>query len=468
VSVRLEDQIISGLLYDEEYTRKVAPFIKGDYFPERKDYIIVRDIIKFFTKYNRLPSKEILEIEVLKRKDLTTTESNIVPDAIKNLNKLPLDKEWLLNETERYFQQRAVYLAILDSIQIIDGKDEKRTEDAIPSLLQEALGITFDMQIGHSYFDDMSTRHDFYSLKEEGILFDIDILNKITGGVGLRKKTLTCVAGPPGGGKSIFLCHTAASTLSKGKNVLYITMEMSEFKIAERIDANLLDIEISKVKHLDKKTFESRINKLKKKTEGNLVVKEFAPGSVHAGHFRALLEELKVKRGFVPDLICIDYLNICASQRVKNNAANSYTIIKSVSEELRAIAVDYDLPVLTGTQLTRSAMGASDVDMGDTSESIGITHTLDLYLAIINTDELTALGQVMLKQLKNRYGDLAYYNKFVVGLDKPKMRFFNLEDGAQKDLSESGQTDIIDEDAYNASRSSFARPDRGKFDFNFS
>lgn len=457
---RLEDHIISGLLYDEEFTRKVVPFIKGDYFPERMDYLIVRDITKFFTKYNRLPSKEILEIDILKRKDLTTTESNLVPDAIKNIARVPQDKDWLINETEKHFKQRAIYLAILDSIQIIDGKDNKRTEDAIPLLLQDALSVTFDMNIGHSYFNDMAERFEFYNLKEEGILFDIDLLNKITGGVGLRKKTLTCVAGPPGGGKSIFLCHTAASTLMQGKNVLYITMEMSEFKIAERIDANLMDIEVNKVKNLDKKAFETRIGKIKKKTQGDLIVKEYAPGSVHAGHFRALLEELKTKKGFEPDLICIDYLNICASQRVKNAGANSYTIIKSVSEELRAIAVDYDLPVLTGTQLTRSAMGASDVDMGDTSESIGITHTLDLYLAIINTEDLTALGQVMLKQLKNRYGDLSYYNKFVVGLDKPKMRFYNLEDGAQQNISDSGQTDVIDEEQFKASK------DR-KFDFNF-
>lgn len=445
--IRLEDQILSGLLYDEEFTRKVAPFIKGSYFPERIDYIITRDVITFFNKYNKLPTTEILEIEILKRKDISQTESNLIPDAIRNINSTVQDREWLINETEKYFQQRAVYLAILDSIQIIDGKDEKRDEDAIPSLLQDALSVTFDMAVGHNYFDDASERFDFYNAKEEGIKFDIDILNKITGGVGLRNKTLTCMAGPPAGGKSIFLCHTAASTLAQGKNVLYISMEMAECRIAERIDANLMDIDISKIRSLDRDTFENKVTKLKSKTHGNLVIKEYPPGSVHAGHFRALLEELKTKKGFIPELICIDYMNICASQRVKNNAANSYTIIKSVSEELRAIAVDYNLPIVTGTQLTRSGISATDIDMGDTAESIGITHTLDLYLTLINTDELSELGQVMIKQLKNRYADLNYYKKFVVGLDKSKMRFYNLEDSAQSNISDTNNN--ADDESFN-------------------
>lgn len=446
--MRLEDQIITGLMYDEEFARKVIPFIKEDYFAERYDQVVVEEIVKFFDKYNKLVSKEILKIEVTSRKDLSTKEGKELPEFIETISPTPQNINWLIDETEKFFQKRAVYLAILDSIQILDGKDNKRTEDAIPAMLQDALAVTFDMQVGHDYLEDTAERYDFYHLKEEGIPFDLEIFQKITGNVGLRPKTLTCVAAKTGGGKSIFLCHTAATALMQGKNVLYITLEMSEHRIAERIDANLFDTPVLQLKHLDKKTFNTRIDKIKNKTQGRLVVKEYPTGSAHAGHFRALIEELKAKKDFVPDLICVDYMNICASQRVRNTHANSYTIVKSIAEELRAIAVEYNVPILTATQLNRGGMGSTDVEMTDTSESIGAVAALDLYFAIIRTEELDELGQVLIKQLKNRYGDPNSYKRFVVGLDSAKMKFFDVEASAQQNISNTGDEDEESDTVY--------------------
>ena len=444
--MRIEGQIITGLMYNEDYARKVIPFIKDDYFADRFDSIIVEETVKFFDKYNKLITKEILEIEVFARTDLSQSEAKALPCFIEGISNVPQNEEWLIAETEKFFQKRAVLLAIMDSIQIIEGKDSKRTEDAIPSLLQDALAVTFDMQVGHDYLVDTSERYDFYHMKETGIQFNLDIFDKITGGVGLRPKTLTCVSAKTGGGKSIFLCHTAANALMKGKNVLYITLEMSEYRIAERIDANLFDTPLGQLKNLDKKTFQNRIEKIKAKTQGRLVVKEYPTGSAHAGHFRALIEELAAKKDFHPDLICIDYMNICASQRVRNHNANSYTIVKSIAEELRAIAVEYNVPVLTATQLNRGGMASSDVEMTDTSESIGAVAAFDLYFAIIRTEELDELNQVLIKQLKNRYGDPNNYKRFVVGLDSSRMKFYDVEASAQQNISGNTEAEEYEEE----------------------
>ena len=351
--MNLEEKIISSLIYNEEYCRKVLPFTKPEYFEDKSNQVLIKEINKYFTKYNKPITKDILEIEVLNRKDITQNDSTQIPKFLENLTK-PVDNiEWLIEQTEKYYQKRAVYLAILESINIIDGENKKLNEEAIPSLLQEALAVSFDTNIGHEYFESSDTRYDYYHRKEKGIRFDLEYLNKITGGIGLRPKSLTAVAARTGGGKSIFLCHTAASTLMQGKNVLYISMEMSEEAIAERIDANLMDTPIHELRNISKDIFETRLGKVKAKTRGKLVIKEYPTSSAHVGHFRALIEELKQKKNFTPDLICVDYLNICASARVKAATANSYTIIKSIAEELRALAVEYSVPVLTATQLNR-------------------------------------------------------------------------------------------------------------------
>lgn len=439
----LEDKVISNLIFNEEFCRKVLPFTKVQYFEDHTHQVIVREIMDYFTEYNKTITKDILEIEVMGRKDLTQNDAKVLPRYIADIEPAQDNVDWLLHETEKFYQKRAVYLAILDSIHIIDGKDSKRSEDAIPSMLQDALAVTFDMQVGHDYLEDSDARYDFYHTKEDGIPFDLELFNKITGGVGLRPKTLNCVAARTGGGKSIFMCHVAASTLMQGKNVLYITMEMSEERIAERIDANLFNTPIQDLRDLPRDIFNTRVTKIKNKTQGRLIVKEYPTSSAHAGHFRALIEELKAKKGFAPDLICIDYLNICASQRVRNAMANSYTIMKSIAEELRALAVEYNVPLLTATQLNRGGIDSTDVDMTDTSESMGIVHALDMYFALIRTEELDELNQVLVKQLKNRYGDPGHYKRFVIGLDASKMKFYDVEQNAQKNLSDAGQDDDV-------------------------
>ncbi len=451
--MRLEDQIISNLIYSDDFARKVIPFINVEYFEQKPDRIIVEEIIKFFNTYNKHINKEALLIEVSDRKDIGAKELLDVEKQIKQISNDSTNIEWLVNKTEDHFKKRAIYLAILESIQIMDGESKKLSEDSIPSLLQAALSVTFDTNVGHDYFVDDEARYDFYHTKEEGILFDIDLLNKITGGVGLRNGTLTAIASRTGGGKSLMMCHISAATLMQGKNVLYISMEMSEERIAERIDANLLNVPIHSLRDMPKSQFTSRLDAVKNKTQGKLVIKEYPTGSAHAGHFRALLEELKAKKNFEPDLICIDYINICASQRIRANAnANSYTLVKSIAEEIRAIAQEYKKPVLTATQLNRGGIDSSDVEMTDTSESMGLVHSLDLYYALIRTEELDALGQVLVKQLKNRYGDPSKYRKFVIGLDAARMKFYNVEESAQEDLSDAGHPDEDDTPLFDRSR----------------
>lgn len=439
--MRIEEKILSNLVYNEEYCRKVAPFINPDYFQDRAEKLLAQEILGFFAEYNKPPTKEILLIESNSRSDISQEELKFLNESIKSLSTEPTNLEWLIEHSEKFCKDRAVYNAIMNAIKIIDGRDKEKVQDAIPQILSEALGVTFDKNVGHDYLDDAASRYDFYHKKEDKISFDLDLMNKITAG-GLSRKSLNVVLAATGAGKTLFMCHMAASTLMQGKNVLYITMEMAEEKIAERVDANLMNLDISELKVIDRKTFDTRLNKVYNKTRGKLIIKEYPTAGAHSGNFRALLEELKVKREFSPDLLVIDYLNICASSRMKIGASvNSYTYIKSIAEELRGLAVEYNVPILTATQVNRSGAGSSDVELTDTSESFGLPATADLMFALIRTEELDELNQVMIKQLKNRYNDPSYYKRFVLGIDRPKMKLYDAEPSAQKDISDAGQDD---------------------------
>tara|TARA_B110000503_G_scaffold4580_1_gene6042 strand:- start:2984 stop:4345 length:1362 start_codon:yes stop_codon:yes gene_type:complete len=432
---RIETTILSNLIYEEEFSRIAIPFLKKEYFADRVEAIVSEEIIKFFQEFNKLATPEILSIEITNRRDINETELAQAQTLVDSLEFKEIDKTWLLNETESFCKQRAVYLAILESIQIIEGKDKVHTQEAIPTLLSDALSVCFDTNVGHDYLNDTEERFDFYRRVEEKIPFDIDILNKITAG-GLSRKSLNIFLAGTGVGKSLVMCHMAAASLAQNKNVLYITMEMAEERIAERIDVNLLNLGMTEIKTVDKNVFDNRINKLKKKCQGNLIIKEYPTASAHTGHFRALIEELKSKKEFIPDIIFVDYLNICASQRMKFGAGvNSYTYVKSIAEELRGLAVEYNVPLVSATQSNREGINSSDLDLTNTSESIGLPQTCDLMLALISTEELEDLGQIMIKQLKNRYNDPSYYKKFVVGIDRNKMRIFDVENSAQEGLS---------------------------------
>lgn len=439
--MRIENVILSNLIHDEQYARQVIPFLSKKYFSDRKEAITYEEINKFFEKYNKPITQEILQIEVGNRKDIGDSDFNDTMKMIGNLNKQDTNKEWLLNETESFCKKKAVYNAILDSIAIIDGRDKERQDDAIPSLLSDALGVSFDNHVGHSYLTDSDERYEFYHKVEEKIKFDLDMLNKITKG-GLSKKTLNVVLAGTGVGKSLFMCHCAAANLLDNKNVLYITMEMAEERIAERIDANLLNLSMDELKVVDKNIFDTRLDKVRKKSQGKLIIKEYPTAGAHAGHFRALLEELKLKQEFSPDIIYIDYLNICSSQRLRYGAnVNSYTYVKTIAEELRGLAVEYVVPIVSATQTTRSGFTNSDPGLEDTSESFGLPATVDLMLALISTEELEELGQIMVKQLKNRYNDPSYYKRFVIGVDRSKMKLYDVEISAQNNIANSGQDD---------------------------
>ena len=441
MSMRIETTILSNLIFNEEYSRKVIPFLKRRYFSERKEAIVFEEISKFFETYNKPITPEILAIEVNNRKDISDSDLKDQQQLISELKQQDTNEEWLLNETENFCQKKAVYNAILDAIGIIDGKDKNRSEDAIPSLLSDALGVSFDSHVGHSYLADSDQRYEFYHHVEEKIKFDLDMLNKITKG-GLSKKTLNVVLAGTGVGKSLFMCHCAAANLLDNKNVLYITMEMAEERIAERVDANLLNLSMDELKVVDKPIFDSRLDKVRKKSQGKLIIKEYPTAGAHAGHFRALLEELKLKQEFQPDIIYIDYLNICSSQRLRYGAnVNSYTYVKTIAEELRGLAVEYNVPIVSATQTTRSGFTNSDPGLEDTSESFGLPATVDLMLALISTEDLEGLGQIMVKQLKNRYNDPSYYKRFVIGVDRSKMKLYDVEVTAQKGIADSGQDD---------------------------
>lgn len=441
--MRIEQKILTNLIHDEKYCRKVIPFIKREYFADRKEAILASEVVEFFNKYNKPASKEILAIEVSNRKDLNDKELNELTEYIGKLENEPTNEEWLLENTEKFCKDRAVYNAILSSIKIIDGNDKAHTQDAIPSILSDALAVSFDNHIGHDYLDDHNARYDFYHRVEEKIPFDLEMFNKITKG-GLSKKTLNIALAGTGVGKSLFMCHVAGSCLNQGKNVLYITMEMAEERIAERIDANLLNLTMDELKVIDKDIYESRIEKISKKTQGKLIIKEYPTAGAHAGHFRALLEELKLKREFKPDIIFIDYLNICASQRMKQGGSiNSYTYIKAIAEELRGLAVEYNVPIVSATQTTRSGFTNSDPGLEDTSESFGLPATADFMFALVSNEELEALNQIIVKQLKNRYNDPSFYKRFVVGIDRAKMKLYDTEASAQDGLADAGQDDDL-------------------------
>ena len=442
MSERVPLTILKNLLHDEEYTRKVLPFIQSDYFEEVSDKTVFEEIASFLKEYDSLPTKEILHIEVEKRSDLNQDQFTTISQLIDALDIAEYKKEWVLDTTESWCKERAIYNALMESIKIADGQDDKKKPDAIPSILSDALAVGFDQHVGHDYIDDSQDRYAYYHKVENKIPFDLEYFNKITSG-GLSDKTLNIALAGTGVGKSLFMCHVASSCLTQGKNVLYITLEMAEEKIAERIDANLLNTNIKDIKDLPHNTFTKKIDKLAAKTTGKLIVKEYPTASAHAGHFRALLQELKLKKSFEPDIIFVDYLNICASSRYRGSVnINSYTYVKSIAEELRGLAVESDVPIISATQTTRSGYGSSDVDLTDTSESFGLPATADFMFALISTEELEEMNQIMVKQLKNRYNDPTMNKRFTLGLDRNKMRLYDCKE--QGDITDSNQTDDKD------------------------
>ena len=426
--------ILSNLLHDEVYARKVLPFIRDEYFEERTDRVVFQQIAEYVKAYDGLPTKEVLHIEAEKRDDLTQDEFSLVENLIEALHQSTSERAWAEDTTESWCKERAIYLALMKSIQIADGQDEKHSNDAIPDILKDALAVGFDQHVGHDYIDDSEGRYEYYHRKENKIEFDLEMFNKITAG-GVSNKTLNIALAGTGVGKSLFMCHYASSVLLQGKNVLYVTCEMAEEKIAERIDANLLNTNIKEVADLPKTVFEKKVNKLREKTQGKLIIKEYPTASAHVGHFRSLLSELKLKKNFTPDIIFIDYLNICSSSRYRSAVnVNSYNYVKAIAEELRGLAVEFDVPIFSATQTTRSGFTSTDPDLTDTSESFGLPATADLMIALISSDELEELGQIMVKQLKNRYNDPTYNKRFVVGIDRPKMRLYDCEQEAQDDI----------------------------------
>ena len=419
--------------------RKVLPFIEPEYFNAREERIIFEQIAKYAADYDNLVTQEILSIEIENRNDITEEESVNINKIINSLENVDADFEWLSDTTEKWCRDRAIYLALMESIGIANDEDKNKTRDAIPDILSKALAVSFNRHVGHDYLEDYEQRYELYHRKEDKIKFDLEYLNKITKG-GIPRKTLNVALAGTGVGKSLFMCHFASSVLLQGRNVLYITMEMAEEKIAERIDANLLNVNIQEIIDLPKQIFESKVSNLSSKTQGTLIIKEYPTASAHAGHFRALLSELALKKSFKPDIIFIDYLNICASSRYRGNSnVNSYSYIKAIAEELRGLAVEANVPIVSATQTTRSGFGSSDVDLTDTSESFGLPATADLMFALISTEELENLGQIMVKQLKNRYNDINMNKRFVVGVDRAKMRLYDCEQSAQEDLLDSGQ-----------------------------
>jgi len=434
---RIETTILKNLIYNEEYSRKVIPFIKPEYFELRSEKILFEEISNFIVKYGSSITLEALTIETENRTDLTEVEVKEIREM--NLTESVVENQWLIDSTEKWCRDRAIYLALMESIHIADGNDEKKNRDAIPSILSDALSVSFDNHIGHDYLQDYEERYESYHRKEDKIPFDLELFDKITKG-GIPNKTLNIALAGTGVGKSLFMCHVASSVLLQGKNVLYITLEMAEEKIAERIDANLLNVPIQDITELPQMMFENKVTSLAKKTQGTLIIKEYPTASAHSGHFKALLNELALKKSFKPDIIFIDYLNICASSRYRGNSTvNSYSYIKAIAEELRGLAVEANLPIISATQTTRSGYGSSDVDLTDTSESFGLPATADLMFALISTEELEGLNQIMVKQLKNRYNDPTIYKRFVVGIDRAKMRLYDCEQSAQEDILDSGQ-----------------------------
>ena len=438
---KLERTVLSNLIHNEDYARKVIPFLKLEYFDIRAEEIICQEIIDFIAKYNKLITQEVLSLEIQNREDLTETEFKEITEIIPTLNGADINHDWLVDATEKWCRDRAIYLALMESIKIADGQDDQKGRDAIPNILSEALGVSFDNHVGHDYLEDVEQRYESYHRKEDRIPFDLDFFNRITKG-GIPTKTLNVALAGTGVGKSLFMCHMAAATLLQGKNVLYITLEMAEERIAERIDANLLDVNIKDIVDLPRVMFENKVANIAKKTQGTLIIKEYPTAAAHTGHFKALLNELALKKSFSPDIIFIDYLNICASSRYRANASSSsYSYIKAIAEDLRGLAVEFNLPIVSATQTTRAGYSNSDVDITDTSESFGLPATADLMFALISTDELEEINQIMVKQLKNRYNDPTINKRFVVGIDRAKMRLYDVEQDRGGQLVDSGQVE---------------------------
>ena len=439
---RIETTILSNLVYNEEYTRKVIPFLKEDYFQDGVEKIIFQTIWAYAEKYKSNPTIDALVIDV-QDKALNEEQYKRSVDYLSEIEETPTDLDWLTDQTEKWCKDKAIYNAVLNGIQIIDGKVKDQSPDALPGILSEALSVSFDKHVGHDYMEQSGDRYEFYHTKEEKIPFDLDFFNRITKG-GLPNKTLNIALAGTGVGKSLFMCHVAASTLMQGKNVLYITLEMAEEKIAERIDANLMNITMDDMHDLPRHMYENRFEKIQKKTTGNLIVKEYPTASAHCGHFRALFNELALKKDFKPDLVFIDYINICASSRFRAGAnVNSYTYIKAIAEEMRGLAVEFNLPIMSATQTTRTGFVSTDVGLEDTSESFGLPATADFMFALISSDELNELNQMLVKQLKNRYADPTMNKKFIVGVDRAKMKLYDVSQMAQEDLVDTGQEEEV-------------------------
>ena len=441
--MKLEQTILKNLIYNEEYLRKVLPFLKEEYFSDRTERTIYNEITSFVESYNNTPTIEALGLAIQERRNLTNEELEKSKAYLEEVTKSPREGseiQWIVDKTEKFCQEKAIYNAVLGSISILDGKDKTHDKGQIPKILSDALAVSFDNSVGHDYLENTDERYEFYHRHEERIPFDLDYFNKITKG-GLPNKTLNIALAGTGVGKSLFMCHVAAGAMVQGKNVLYITMEMAEEKIAERIDANLLNVTVDELSELTKELYDRKINKLKDKVVGKLIIKEYPTASASSTHFRTLLNELNLKKSFVPDIIFIDYLNICCSSRIKAGAnVNSYTYVKAIAEELRGLAVEFNVPIVSATQTTRSGFTSSDPGLEDTSESFGLPATADLMFALISSEDLEELGQIMVKQLKNRYSDPTQYKRFALGIDRAKMRLYDVEQQAQNDIVDSGSS----------------------------
>jgi len=443
---RIENTILASLFFKEEYTRKVLPFIKEEYFGNRVEQLLFGEVFKFVEKYNNLPTKDAILIELNSRRDINEEELQHLKDYIVAVENTDSDEQWLLETTEKFCKDRAVHNAVLSGIKILDNKDKKQTPEAIPHILSEALAVSFDKSVGHDYIEDAEARFKFYHTKEKRYQFDLDYMNRITKG-GVPSKTLNIALAGTGVGKSLFMCHVASSYLLQGLNVLYITLEMAEERIAERIDANLLDVTMEDLHDMPKQLYDGKIKKLREKTQGQLIVKEYPTASAHSGHFKSLINELALKKSFRPDVIFIDYLNICASSRFKGGNISSYFYIKAIAEELRGLAVEQNVPIFSATQTTRTGFVSTDIGLEDTSESFGLPATADFMFALMSNEELEQLGQMKVKQLKNRYNDPSVNRAFIIGVDRAKMRLYDVQQSSQN-IVDSGQVEEK-EDAYN-------------------
>ena len=437
---RLEITILRNLIFNEDFTRKTLPFINEIYFPKREEKILFQEIDSFVQKYKNLPTKESILIELSNRKDINEDENRLVKELISQLNPEDVEQQWLLDTTEKFCKDRAVHNAVLDGIKILDKKDTKRTPEAIPGILADALAVSFDNHIGHDYIQDADSRFKYYHTKEKKYQFDLSYFNRITKG-GVPSKTLNIALAGTGVGKSLFMCHCASAYLAQGLNVLYITLEMAEERIAERIDANLLDTTIDDLHALPKDIYDSKLLKVKNKTNGQLIIKEYPTASAHSGHFRALFNELALKKSFRPDVVFIDYLNICASARFKGGNISSYFYIKAIAEELRGLAVEFNVPVFSATQTTRTGYVSTDIGLEDTAESFGLPATADFMFALQSNEELEQLGQMKVKQLKNRYNDPAMFRSFIVGVDRAKMKLYDVENQSQNIVDKGKQVE---------------------------